>query len=166
MGGSTLLLLFSGGTTTILEESDLLHSPAEILRHLLVDLNLGSMPVDNDEWPVATSAEPNLPDNVVTTYDTAGRTDGRIMFTGEYEEYHGVQIRVRAKNHTEGWLKIRRITLTLDQLVNNYLLSIGNALYMIDSIHRASLVSGVGKEPNTKRQLFTLNVLVRITREL
>jgi hypothetical protein len=172
MTGSTLLLLLSapvesdGGFTPSLE-SLLLHSPADILRYLMIDLELGTLPEDEDTWPIFCSSQPNLPDDHVTSIDTQGRENGRIMFSGEYEEYHGVQVRVQAKNHSTGYAKLRRIALTLDQGVRNKYVSISPALYLIDSVHRTSLIVADGKDvPKSKRSLFTLNVLVRLSRSL
>src|SRR5215831_15796670 len=95
------------------------HSPAEIFRQLLIDLQLGAEPdVSNGkDWPVYTGQEPDAPDECITVYDTTWRVDGRAMHNGETFWHYGVQLRARSRTQYGGWTKTRTIQETLDQKV-------------------------------------------------
>jgi len=148
----------------------LAHSPADITRKAMVLLGLGTMPSQQEEWPIFTALEPASPDNCVTVYDTTGRQSGRTHNDGEVQEHHGIQVRVRAKTHNEGWNKARAIAHTLDTgvyqrsvLVEEY----GTPqAYLIHSFSRTSDVAALGREsPESDRRLFTVNYLVSVRQE-
>src|SRR5688572_13398595 len=88
---------------------ELLHSPGEVVAYLLVELGLGATPTNPPAspatWPVYAEGEPDTPDNCITVYTTAGRSDGRSMIDGELFEHYGVQIRIRGRTQTDGWQK-------------------------------------------------------------
>ena len=73
----SLIITMGYGTTGAVETTptdDLLHSPADILRHLLVDLGAGVLPENGTKtnWPISEGQELNAPDNAICTYDTEG----------------------------------------------------------------------------------------------
>lgn len=134
------------------------HSPADVVRQLLVDLGLCSDPGAGFAWPAYASAEPPAPDEAVTVYDTAGTSFGRSMATGARSENPGVQVRVRARDHRTGWAKARQIARLLDTGTLWRAVTVGTAAYCVQDFGRTSDVLALGKEvPNSKRSLFTVN---------
>jgi len=93
----------------------LAHSPAEIVRQLLVDLELGVNP-PSAGWQAYSTSEPTSPDNVITVYDTAGRSHGRDSVINDRQEHHGIQVRVRSATFRDGWLKSNIIAQALDRV--------------------------------------------------
>ncbi len=161
-GGLVGTLFFAGGGggdgTT-----DLLHSPANVLAQLLVDMGQGTAPEESDAWPVYTAKEPNLPDNCITCYDTSPREDGRVHTDGERQEHQGVQVRVRARTHPAGYAKIRALATALDQYVYQALVSLDGAEYLLWSVSRTGGILSLGVDsPNTRRVLFTLNAVLTV----
>src|SRR5678816_1809962 len=72
----------------------MIYPTANIIRQLMLETSLGGT-----DWPVFVGYLPDLPDNAICVYDTAGRLDGRIMRTGEQIEHAGIQTRVRGLNY-------------------------------------------------------------------
>jgi hypothetical protein len=140
----------------------LTHSPAEVLRYLLIQLGHGVLPPASSGWPISVSSEQDLPDQVITIYDTAGRYDGRSMQTGQKWEFYGVQIRVRGLNHSDCQLKARQIAVALDESIRNNVVTISTTQYGVYSTSRTSGPMSIGKEPNTNRVLFTINAVVAL----
>lgn len=145
----------------------LTHSPARVVRQMLVDLGLG-VAGDYDQtgrytggdWPVFAASEPDLPDECLTVYDTTPIDDGSIMIDGERQEHQGVQIRVRAREHDAGWLKARAVAVALDESVYDETVTIDGTTYLVMSANRQGGIAVLGKEPTSRRNLFTLNALV------
>ena len=143
----------------------LAHSPADVIRKLLVNLALGSdaNAVPAEAWPVFASGEPASPDSVITVYDTAGKNDGRAMATGERSEHYGIQVRVRSAAHTAGYAKAQAIAIAFDETVTQNAVTIGSTTYLVHAVSRRGPVLNIGKEtPTSKRSLFTLNALVSL----
>ena len=150
------------------------HSPADVVGQLLVDLGLGtSADVDTDadlgQWPVGVGNELEYPDETLTVYDTAGRTDARFMPDGHLAEHHGIQLRVRGRDQQTAHLKARGVRRSLltdvyDRTV--YLADdVGTAAtaYVVHAVVGAGNVLSLGKNvPNDARSLFTVNFLVVI----
>ncbi len=137
----------------------LLHSPADVIRQLLVDMDLGLDYEDaKTSWAAFASGEPDLPDDCITVYDTDGRQNGRDMVGGERNEHAGFQIRVRARDHATGHGKARQIAVAIDEGVNNVQVDLEGNGYLIYAITRTGGVLALGKDaPNSKRSLFTIN---------
>jgi len=140
----------------------LTHSPSAILRQLLVDLSLGTDPADEGIWPVYQGREPDTPDKTITTYDTEGVQDGRTMVGGRVYEHHGSQIRVRAANEPTAFEKAREIAVDLDEGEYYVAVTISTSTYLVQSISRVSGPLSIGKEPNSQRNLITINVKMAI----
>lgn len=155
--GSLLVPSLGGGANT------LTHSPADVLRWLLVALGYGTDPDDGSAWPAFTGGEPGSPDAVITTYDTQGTDDGRSMIDGELFGNAGVQIRVRSATHAAGWVKADAIQTALAEAVYDETVHIGAATYLVHCVSGIGDVLALGKEtPTSKRSLFTLNVTVSL----
>lgn len=141
------------------------HSPADILRHYLIGEIVGTLPSLADDWPIYCASEPNLPDNCITTYDTSGKLDGRIMVEGAMQEHYGVQIRIRCSDPVTGWQKAKEISRKVDIIYRETVL-IDSAQYLIHSVTRTGGILSLGKDvPNGRRNLFTINMLIDITQE-
>ena len=82
----------------------LTHSPAEIIRQLIIDLGFGVNSTTED-WSVFSYTEPNTPDNAITVYSTAGRKQGAFMVNGQTQMFSGIQVRIRGNDKRETFAK-------------------------------------------------------------
>lgn len=140
----------------------LAHSPAEIIGQLLIDLAIGTDSQSAD-WSVFIGSEPDEPDESITVYDTANILQGTAMPTGETQEQHGIQIRVRAGTRPTGWALANSIVTKLDTQVNQDIVTIGATSYNVHSVDRTSGPFPIGKEsPLSKREIFTINATASI----
>lgn len=137
------------------------HSPADVVRRLLIQLGHGVDPPTN-AWPVYASRIPSSPDAVVRVTETADRDQGRRMNDGERAEMHGVQIMVRHAEYATGFAKAREIARSLDVDVYDETVTISGAVYNVHQVSRTTGVLSLGDEPETKRSLFTVNVDVSL----
>jgi hypothetical protein len=145
------------------------YSPADVLRYLIVLLGYGVLPdplASSQEslWPTYCSAEPTTPDDVVTTYDTTPRQDGRDMIDGQQWYHYGVQVRVRAVSQLAASAKAQAITRALLEDVNHALVTINSSSYCVNSVSLASGPLFMGHEGESKRPLYTVNLLVSLRR--
>lgn len=145
----------------------LTHSPADILRHLLIGKGIGLTPTptpSNSDWPIYAHNEPDGPDNSITVFDVAGKKNGRIMIDGEVQEFHGFQVRVRSSVSDVGYTKARNLTITLDENIYNDSVTISSSNYCVQSVTRTSDVIPLGKEATTpsKRSIFVINGLIMV----
>ncbi len=101
-------------------------------------------------WSINVGAEPELPHNCITLYDTGGlspdtdQLDTRPMF----------QIRVRALSYAEGYTKLKAARSLL-QVTGP--VTLGGTRYM--SFEMFGNIVSLGRDEND-RHVFTLNVLV------
>ena len=142
--------------------SSLAHSPADVIRWLLIDLGLGTDPSEEDSWPIHTSSEPDSPDNSITVYDTAGIVDGRIQRTGETREHCGVMLQVRGTSQPIAWAKANAANVILDESIDKSNITIGSTDYIVYAVTRHSGPLSLGREPSTNRFLFTINAVVAL----
>lgn len=140
------------------------YSPADITRYLIISLGLGSLPAagqDNADWGAYENREPPSPDNVITTYDTAGPKDGRAQIDGSEFAHPGVQIRVRSTNPAVGYKKIIAVADALATQVRNTSLTIGSVTYKVRAVSRTGNVIDLGKDaPTSKRTVHVVNVKI------
>ena len=141
----------------------LAHSPADVVRYLLINESQGTLPSDDDDWPVFADGEPDSPDSVITVYNIPGRQHGRVMYSGERQEHHGVEVRIRDPDSQDGYAKARAIAVALDESVRLSSVTIGASVYLVYSVSRLGDVIALGKEvPSSKRNLFTINAIVAL----
>ena len=151
--------------TTTLE-----HSPADIVRQLLIDLALGAN--GGVSWPVYASNEPssnnsNVPDALIVVTDTASRKDGRSQVSGQLFQHYGVQILVRHPTHKVGFLKASAIERTLSENVNRQSVSLAAAVgettdtYLVYSLSVNPLLV-LGKGPDNNLSFFSINAFVSL----
>lgn len=138
----------------------MIHSQAYILRSVLIYLSQASAPSSQTTWPVFVDNEPNLPDNCITVYNTAGTEDGRAMISGLLFDHEGLQIRVRSVDHPTGWNKLREIRDAISMSVRNLFLTVEGEPYRVNAVTRIQDVIPIGTEQTSKRLLFTLNCTI------
>ena len=142
----------------------LAHSPGDILRRVIIDLGLGIDPETNaseNTWPVYAEGESDKPDTAITVRTTVGVAGPRMMINGEYNDADGVQVRIRAGNHTTGWVKAKAVDQALCAL-SLKTISFGSASYLVWSLSRSGTINPLGNEPGNKRKLFTINYLMMV----
>lgn len=138
----------------------LTHSPARIIRQLLIDLGLGS---NGGTWPVFYAMEPNAPDNCISVFDTTGTSDGRSMIDGELFGHEGFQVRVRAQDHDTGWTKADAIQKGLAEDVSLETVTVASSRYTVYAVTRISDVLPLGRQvPQSMRSIFTINATLAV----
>jgi hypothetical protein len=143
----------------------LLHSPADILRALVIDLGQGADPDLGGNWPVYATNEPSMPDNVITLYDTTPQYDMRAMVDGESSFHWAYQVRVRSASHPAGLVKMDAIRVALDEQIYANALTLGSAHYVVYNVAKSGGILYLGVDnPSSKRSLFTLNGYVALRR--
>jgi hypothetical protein len=134
-----------------------------VIRQLIVDQGWGVDYVDDDtDWASFDGQEPDEPDNCITVYDTEGVDQSRAMATGERQESHGFQVRVRSKDKKVGFAKARQIAVGFDTV---YMASttVDGVVYRVWAIKRNGEPLYIGYEaPQTKRFIHTLNCVVSL----
>lgn len=138
------------------------HSPADVLRWLMIQLGLGTNPADDGSWPIQVGNEPDSPDDLVVVYDTSGLMTGRIHRTGEKVEHRGVMVQVRGVDHPTAYAKTEAVRVAMDESVHNVTVTVGDDAYIVHAITRQSGPLSLGREPGTNRALFTLNLVLTI----
>ena len=141
----------------------LTHSPAQIIRKFLLDQGLAS---SSGDWQCFYGKEPNSPDNVLSTFGTAGKGFGSLMVSGELLGHEGVQIRIRGKNYQTAHRKADAIqtelaegvyqpivTITESSVDYRYLLQMGDIGDVLDN--------GADDTP-AARHVFTVNFTASI----
>jgi hypothetical protein len=67
-------------------------SPADVLRHWLVEQGFGTLPTSNQSWPLFVASLPISIVAAACVYNTTGILDGRLMRSGTVIEHPGIQI--------------------------------------------------------------------------
>ena len=147
----------------------LTHSPAQIIRDLLVDLGLGVLPSAGGDWPIFVTSIPDSPDSIIAVIDTLGTRDGRHQPTGEAAEHPGIHIEIRDANYQDGWEKANAVRVALSETILRNTVSIednigtGTTGYLVYAVTKISGIIPLGKElPTSKRHLFTINAVVAL----
>lgn len=146
----------------------LANSPADVLRSAVISLSGGVLPSAGGNWPIFVNGEPSAPDNCLTFYDVDGIQEGRTQ-DGEIQEHEGVQLRIRATDHETGWARAELLKNIVDLEIQERLVTVttpatGTHTYTLHAVTRRTGIMVLGKDvANTKRNLFTINVIVAIT---
>lgn len=147
---------------------DLEHSPADIIRKLLVDLGHGTNPEDNGAWPTYVNYHRDSADNVMSVNDTDPITHGRHQIDGETQLHYGIQVFIRAKDDPTAFRKANDITEAFDKDVQYDNVSVGDttgtgtSTYVVVAITHAGILH-VGREVEaTARRIKTINALVAL----
>jgi len=141
----------------------LTHCPSKIVRQLMIDLSLGTIPSDNGAWPIFVAWEPNTPDSLITIHDTEPNIDGRRCISGVTDLHLGIQIAVRSLGYEAVEAKATSIMETLEESVSRASVTIDTSNYVVYAIFRNSGPLSLGLEnPTSKRYLFTLNAFISV----
>lgn len=136
--------------------------PSDIVAQLLIDGGIGNEHGSNI-WPVGAAEEPSDPDNCITVFDTEPQSDGSEMVTSEEMQHDGIQVRVRSSSPPVGQAKMAAIANFLSSVYNRDVVLDGGT-YLVECLTRTSGPISLGKDvTNTKRNLFTLNLIACIT---
>lgn len=140
------------------------HSPAQIVAQLLIDLGIGSVPGSGLAWPVYDSSLPDEPDSAICVYDTTGIMDARMASSGEWNEHHGINIRLRTTGQQAGATKINALIVALDTQVDHDTVNMTTPtnVYDVENMSRRSGPFDNGPEPESGRRIFTVNYVASI----
>ena len=144
------------------------HSPADVLRQLMIDLDLGTDPDDEEDWPIFCSLTPDAPDALISTWNTTPVQHGRAMVGGEVQKIHGAMIWLRAKDDPTVQDKANAVLIALtqqvsfDEVICPAVGDIPASTYVVKNVNLASGPIAVGKEPTSSRDVVTINVLVSV----
>ncbi len=141
------------------------HSPADVIRHLLIQLGEGSDPGDGttpptQPWPVYKGVSPSSPDQILVVTDTQGQVDGVSMLDGELYQHYGFQVKVR--DTSEPSTKAEQIRQAFAGRTRLVTVTIGSARYLVWKVAKVGQVLYLGKPPGTKRSQFTVNAMAVI----
>jgi hypothetical protein len=149
--------------------SNLTHSPARVIRQLLVDINQAINPNNSStSWQATAHNELDTPDNVITVGNTAGILQGDSQLTGEQYEAYGVQIRLRATDEDIGWAKAKAIVTALEGVNRRGVVvsDTPSVTYCVHGVIRSGGILATGYDvPASKRKLLFLNVLAQIEQQ-
>lgn len=156
----------------------LYHTPARIVKQLLIDLGLGADPdatleADRTPWPVYRGREPDRPDDLIKVSDSTGPVAGDTMVDSECQERGGFQVTVRSADPETGYRKAQEVAVALDRVRcatvslplpagvgTNVGTGTGDdySLYFLSAIKRTTNVISIPTEvPQSKRTLYTVN---------
>lgn len=141
------------------------HSPAHILRQLLIDdLTVGDHQAS--DWASVVSNLPDddsLPDNSVGFYNTGGILDGRLMGTGKVVHHPGVMIRVRSDSDPTAYDKADTIYSRLGTIKREQV-TIATETYRIESITVTTDIVFIGESENRARTSYTIDMIMSVTK--
>jgi hypothetical protein len=163
IGGNDLIAAISNGVFEIdiassIETTDVLsESPAAIIAQFLIDEGIMTVPENDDLWPLYISMLPSLKGDCGAIYDTQGTKDGKQM-RGKYVGHPGVMIKIRSEEYITGWDKINDIGKALDVLTAQEV-TIDDASFVIKNVSRIGDIGKLGIEPETRKNLFSLNCI-------
>lgn len=138
-------------------------SPADVLAEVLVDSGVGQRPSGSvADWKIYVGSLPDEGDQAVLLVDTQPLMDGRIHEDGETIQHPGIEIVVRALDHTTAWLKSNIITSILDGIAREDV-TVGADTYTIQAAtHKGIMALGMERRASSvasRRHLFSINVI-------
>lgn len=144
--------------------SSLFHSPANIIRWLLIAAGQLTQPSVRGSWPCFVSAEPDQPDSCVTVYNNGtGLLQGTTNTDNEIQEHYGIQVRVRADDPDTCYTKMRLLTIYMDQNVLVSGVTIGSHSYTVNALTRSGTIMDLGKDvSSSRRNIMTVNYTASI----
>ena len=138
------------------------HTPAEILRKVLIDAGEVSLPSQNDVWPMFVSGLDSSPNDALAIYDTVGTEDGSIQPTGETKRHPGWQVRCRSVDYRTAYRKLAKIANFFDTLAQ-VALTLDADQYTLHSVYQSSNIVHLVVRDEQAREHFTFNGTVAIT---
>jgi hypothetical protein len=138
-------------------------SPAQVIRKLLIDLELVPS-VQTSSWFPFISSLPDSPDTAIALFDQAGTSNGRLMRTGERIEHPGVQILVRDASYPNAWTKAKAVTDALDAVSRGTVVEMGEEEeWKIQNISRTSNILSLGLDQVGDRKRHNLSINASVT---
>ena len=136
------------------------HSPAQVVRQLLIDLGHGTAA---GSWPIYYSLMPDTPDDCIAITDTEPFLFGRDHVGGRTLMVRAVQVMVRGGSVVDAYTKCKDINVSFDEDVYRTEVTVGKITYLVQAISRLSAEIPVGQEGTSKRRLFSTNARVSVT---
>lgn len=144
----------------------LLHSPADVIRHLMVARGYGTLPSSNGAWPISVDKENKGAESTITVYNDEGIDRGRIMIDGHRPNLEGYQIRFRSTDPKAAWLKARAVAVAMDAL---YLVTVPindeggvRRYYTVHSVNRGLIIPLQDNVPDSIHGVCVFNALSSI----
>ena len=143
-----------------------------IMRSYLVNVvNRGLNPpasATSEKYPIYEAQTPNSPDKCAILFETAKVKLGRYMYGGEVVYKHGCQVQVRDPNYLEGHSYVNKLARDLTEEETGPTLPFtlaspsGSGTYVIWSIETPSGPLHLGIEPENRRHMWSLNLLIAL----
>lgn len=154
------------------QTSSLVDPITTILRSYLVNVvNRGLNPpatATTEKYPVYEAQAPNTPDKCMILFETAKVKLGRYMYGGELVLKHGCQIQIRNPDYVEGHGFVNKLTRDLTEKETGPDLPFtlaspsGTGTYVIRNIETPSGSLHLGVEPENRRHMWSLNLLITL----
>ncbi|MCP4566477.1 MAG: hypothetical protein GY841_02720 [FCB group bacterium] len=129
---------------------------SRLVQKFLIDAGLGTSVQGGNAWPVYATFLPDsddINDDAIVCYDTAGRTDGRVIDTGEHIEHPGFQIMVRSRNRSAGRAKANDIANVIDAVFRTEV-TVDGSTYTLQNLSRTGQILDIGAEPEGRGRKF------------
>jgi hypothetical protein len=145
--------------------------PARVVYEYLRELGVIGSSAGELPWLAGVGPMPQDGNEFVAIIDAGARQLGRIQRTGERVSKPRIQVLVRATDYPTGWAKgfeiqtvfdkvgVRTTTGGVGQIVP---VAIGDQNWAIKLISVETPVMPLGREPDTGRNLFSINALVSL----
>lgn len=137
------------------------HSPAEVIRQLLIDQGEATHPDSDSTWPAFYSSLPDNPDNAIGVNDTTGVNSGKVHISGEMQIHYGVQIVVRGINPNISWRKANALFNALSA-IKRVTVTVGTYGYTVMAITPREPIGYGGRDSVSVRRNHSVNCLVAL----
>ncbi len=134
----------------------LTHSPADIIRWLLIGLGEGTNPTAAGAWPIFVRTMPDLPDLAIVVVNTAGTDHARDQHAPGLNVLHGFQVLIRHAMTPADWTKADAIRLALAN-VDKRTVAIEGHTYTVNAIPLIGQVLEFDESPTSKRVFCSVN---------
>lgn len=142
-------------------------SPAQLIQEALVLDGVGTAPADAGAWPIFYSHMPKtgagVPLPVICTYNSPATVGSTNQRTGKPYVRYGLQVRVRATGHDDGWTRMQAVITFLDSIKNMEVVDGGDTV-TIHAAKRTSDALVMGPDPEDQRAFhFSVNATLSLT---
>lgn len=147
---------------------DLLHPPEEIIQQMLVDMGEGVIGGQAGDWPIFAgdfpgNDEETVEDDAVAIYGTQGLIQGRSHIDGEMAEKYGIQVRVRAENVVDGYVKCKSVFDKLTKQVLRREVDVDLEVYVVQAVTSTSTVIPLGRTGPDRNRHYVANFVASIS---
>lgn len=145
------------------------HPPAQIIAAMFVSRAFGKWQTDPAKTPadfwVSWASLPDTGDRAIAVMDTEAKEDWREHRSGEWAEFPGIQLLLRAPKDVEVLAKAKLLTDWIDHEVPCQLLSLEGRAYRLCNFSRRGRFQFVKEEERTKRRVYSLNGFVTLSED-